>query len=38
VAGCGGRGDVSLEAAQQGGEAGASADGYDSEGRLAVLS
>ena len=31
VAGCGGRGDVSLEAAQQGGEAGAAADGDYSE-------
>jgi len=38
VAAAAGAADVSLEAAQQGGEAGTAADGYYSEGRLAVLS
>jgi hypothetical protein len=38
AAGGGGRGDVTLEASQQGGKACAAADGYDSEGGFAVLS
>jgi hypothetical protein len=36
--GAAGGGDITLEAAQQSGEAGPSADGYDSQGGFAGLS